>query len=224
MSSLPRVEEHTRERIAREFDSLGPDVCVVEISRELGDHNPELLEMATKCATDVGDPAEIMVGFCMFYRLLIVQSGAQMRTCGKPVRKPDSVHFPVSRRTPAISSCGKSTGKGRTRLRQDSIEELERSNPELLQMAHNFASRHADYLGIMQGFALLYRSLVAQAREGPDLSAVSSARGKTQPSEVAILPVGVFIGTLRTHHYPIFYLGNAGCSPRGPVGRRAFRP
>jgi hypothetical protein len=43
------------------------------------------------------------------------------------------------------------------------IEELERSNPELLAMAHNFSSRHKDYLGTMQGFALLYACLAAQA-------------------------------------------------------------
>ena len=30
-------------------------------------------------------------------------------------------------------------------------------------MAHSFASRHKDYLGIMQGFALLYKSLVVQS-------------------------------------------------------------
>jgi hypothetical protein len=45
----------------------------------------------------------------------------------------------------------------------NSIESLDQGNPELLQMAHNFASRHRNYLGVMQGFALLYKSLVAQA-------------------------------------------------------------
>ena len=43
------------------------------------------------------------------------------------------------------------------------IEDLERTNPELLQMAHGFASRHEEYLLVMQGFALLYRSLLVQS-------------------------------------------------------------
>ncbi len=30
-------------------------------------------------------------------------------------------------------------------------------------MAHNFASLHADYLRLMQGFGLLYKSLVVQS-------------------------------------------------------------
>jgi len=43
------------------------------------------------------------------------------------------------------------------------IEDLEQNNPELLQTAHNFASGHRDYLRCMQGFALLYKSLVLQS-------------------------------------------------------------
>ena len=43
------------------------------------------------------------------------------------------------------------------------IAELEEGNPELLQMAHGFASGSANYLLAMQGFALLYRSLVLQS-------------------------------------------------------------
>src|SRR5258705_1809150 len=74
MSWLPRVVENTRERVSREFDSLGPDACVSEISEDLRANNPELLDIAMKCARDVGDPAEIMVGFAMFYRLLVAQS------------------------------------------------------------------------------------------------------------------------------------------------------
>jgi len=42
-------------------------------------------------------------------------------------------------------------------------ETLLKENPCLLQMADSFASRHDDYLGIMQGFALLYKGLSAQA-------------------------------------------------------------
>jgi hypothetical protein len=46
---------------------------------------------------------------------------------------------------------------------RDAIQELEDSNPELLQMAHHFASEHENYAGIMQGFALLYAALVKQS-------------------------------------------------------------
>ena len=40
---------------------------------------------------------------------------------------------------------------------------MRRHNPELLQMAHGFASRQRSYLGMMQGFALIYASLTAQS-------------------------------------------------------------
>ncbi len=151
MSSIPRVAEYTRERISREFDDLGPDACRVEISRDLAIHNPELLDMARNCARDVGDPARIMVGFCMFYRLLTAQSGA-------------AVENPLPCVTPQVRNLvvQQIDENGERAFTEKSIDALERSNPELLQMAHDFASRHADYLGIMQGFALLYASLVAQ--------------------------------------------------------------
>ena len=47
MSALPRVAESTREQIAREFDDLGPDACIAEISEHLRDNNPEWLYMAS---------------------------------------------------------------------------------------------------------------------------------------------------------------------------------
>jgi len=46
----------------------------------------------------------------------------------------------------------------------DSIAELEQHNPELLQVAHNFASGLGNYLHAMQGFALLYKALIMQSR------------------------------------------------------------
>jgi hypothetical protein len=45
------------------------------------------------------------------------------------------------------------------------IADLERFNPELLQTAHNFAEEQADYGGVMQGFALLYACLCAEAAQ-----------------------------------------------------------
>ena len=65
MSWLPTVAESTRERVSREFDNLGPDACLAEISEYLRQNNPELLDMAAKCARDVGDAGQIMVGYAM---------------------------------------------------------------------------------------------------------------------------------------------------------------
>ena len=45
----------------------------------------------------------------------------------------------------------------------DAILQLEGGNPELLQMAHYFASAQENYLGTMQGFALLYAALLIQS-------------------------------------------------------------
>ena len=46
----------------------------------------------------------------------------------------------------------------------NAIAELQESNPELLQMAHNFAANLENYLHVMQGFVLLYRSLLVQSQ------------------------------------------------------------
>jgi hypothetical protein len=76
MSSLPRVAALTRERVAREFDDRGPEVCRTEITLDLEANNPELLDMAARCARDVGNFARVMTGFCMFYRVLSAQARA----------------------------------------------------------------------------------------------------------------------------------------------------
>ena len=155
MSLLPRVTATTRERIARELEDFGPAACVAEATENLERHNPEFLDMAVRCAGDVGEPARIMVGFAMFYRLLIAQS---------PVGT-GSMLSPLPRVTPktrnAIVQLVDRMGTGR--FVTETIAEIERDNPELLQAAHGFAVRHEDYLGIMQGFALLYRSLAIQS-------------------------------------------------------------
>ena len=54
MTALPRVAEQTREKVSREFDDAGPGVCVARISETLRNENPELLDMATKWARDIG--------------------------------------------------------------------------------------------------------------------------------------------------------------------------
>src|ERR1700720_2960576 len=68
MSLLPRVTEKARELIARELDARGPDVCMAEIIEHLERHNPELLDMAARCAADLKDPGKAMVGFGVFLR------------------------------------------------------------------------------------------------------------------------------------------------------------
>jgi hypothetical protein len=157
MNLLPRVTEKARELVAREFDARGPDVCVAEIVGHLERHNPELLDMATKCADDLGNPAQAMVGFSMFYRLILGQS---------PVVAGASDLAPILRvsRETRMLLVAEIDEKGPDAFTMESIAELEKSNSELLQMAHNFASRLGNYLHAMQGFALLYRSLLLQSR------------------------------------------------------------
>ena len=156
MSYIPRVSEFTRERISREFDDLGPAACVAEILGQLQAHNPEVLDMMSKCATDVGNPDRIMVGFAMFYRLLLAEELAVMgRTQGGMIPRvaPET-------RDMLVRDIDE---KGPDGFTFEAIDQLHDDNPELLQMAHNFASRHESYLGIMQGFCLVYQSIAIQS-------------------------------------------------------------
>jgi hypothetical protein len=164
MSALPRVAESTREQITREFDDVGPDACVAEISAHLRENNPEWLWMAAKCAGDVGDPQRIMGGFCMFYRLLIAQaapSHPMTIESGAPAEQLNPLpRVTVETRAAIVAKIDKS---GAEAFIKDALQELDGGNPELLQMAHYFASGHDNYLGVMQGFALLYTALVIQS-------------------------------------------------------------
>jgi hypothetical protein len=157
MSLLPRVTQKARELIAREFDSRGPDICMAEVIEHLEQRNPELLDMATKCAVDLGNPTKVMIGFSMFYRLLIGQS---------PAIAADRLLSPVPRVAPETRALlvAEIDKKGTDAFTMEAINELEETNPELLQMAHNFASTLGNYLRAMQGFALLYKSLLIQSR------------------------------------------------------------
>jgi hypothetical protein len=163
MSMLPRVAESTREQITREFDDLGPDACIAEISGHLRDNNPEWLYLAAKCAGDVGDSQRIMGGFCMFYRLLIAQvaPGHPLTTeSGVPVGLNPLPRVTAATRAEIVADIDH---RGAEAFIRDAIQELEDTNPELLQMAHYFASEHGNYPGIMQGFALLYTALLVQS-------------------------------------------------------------
>jgi hypothetical protein len=156
MSLLPRVTERARELLAREFDARGPDVCMAEIVEHLQRDNPEFLHMAAKCAADLGSPAKLLVGFGMFYRLLVGQlsNPGGVTTLGPlPRVSPDT-------RALLVAEIDEMGAEAFTR---EALAELEASNPELLQLANNFASELDDYLRAMQGFALLHRSLVLQS-------------------------------------------------------------
>ena len=163
MSVLPRVAESTREQITREFDDLGPDACVAEIAAHLREHNPEWLYMAAKCAGDVGDPPRIMGGFCMFYRLLIAQAATShpmLIESDAPAELNPLPHVTAATRAAIVAKIDKG---GTETFIKDALQKLDGGNPELLQMAHYFASAQDNYLDIMQGFALLYTALLMQS-------------------------------------------------------------
>ncbi|HEY2037336.1 MAG TPA: hypothetical protein VGG96_10005 [Steroidobacteraceae bacterium] len=153
----------TRERVVREFDDRGPDVCRTEITLELEATNPEVLDIATRCARDVGDFHRMMTGFCMFYRLLAAEAqgcagepGFEER--GRPIsllpRAQAATRSEVVKRIDAVGS---------QEFIREAVDELERHNPELLLTAHHFADDQPDYGGIIQGFALIYAVLTAEA-------------------------------------------------------------
>lgn len=160
MTSLPRVTEYTRERVAREFDDLGPEACVAEIAEDLENNNPELLDIARKCAADIGEPARTMAGFCMFYRLLTAQS---MQELPRPQSGPFLSALPRVTRETRDRVAAEIAVRGAESFTMRYIDELEQHNPALLQMAHNFASRESNYVGVMEGIALLWAALLAQS-------------------------------------------------------------
>lgn len=148
---LSYVDELTWERVARDFDDVGPDACMAEIVDDLLDDNPHYLEMASRCARDVGDHDRIITGFCMFYRILAQSARAEGAVI--PRIAPDTRDIIVA----MMDEFGTDT------FVLFATEALEQENPQLLQMASGFASRHERYLDIMRGFVLLYKSLSAQA-------------------------------------------------------------
>jgi hypothetical protein len=132
------------------------------ISDSLRQNNPELLDIAAQCAAHTGERDESMLGFCVFYRLLLAQAAADGE---RPwAHAPRAQFDPLPRVTPqtraaVVRAIGE---RGAEAFTRDAVEELERSNPALLQVAHRFAARTRDYLGAMQGFALVYACLARQ--------------------------------------------------------------
>jgi hypothetical protein len=127
-----------------------------EITDCLTRDNPELLDMARKCAADIGDAPRIMVGFGMFYQLLI---SASVDASGMPFRHA----LPSVTAETREALVNEIDRNGPEAFTASAIGDLEITNPELMQMAHGFASRQKDYLRVMQGFALLHRSLIVQS-------------------------------------------------------------
>jgi hypothetical protein len=80
MSMLPRVTDPTRERVSREFDNLGPEVCMVDIRKDLDRHNPQLLDMAMKWAGEGNEGKKLFTAFGMFYRLLAAEASAPLES------------------------------------------------------------------------------------------------------------------------------------------------
>ena len=157
MSFIPRVRELTRERISREFDDLGPLACLTWMTRTLEEQNPEVLDMMSKCARDVGDQERIMVGFAMFYRLLLAEASVLEKVLGGSL---------LPRVTPETRALivKEIEEESADRFTLSACDQLASDNPELLQMADGFASRHSPYLAIMQGFCLVYRSIAVQSK------------------------------------------------------------
>lgn len=157
MSVLPRVTELTRERISREFDDLGPDACMAEIKDDLRQHNPELLDMAIRWAGGGAEGPNLITAFGMFYRLLAAEADAPL---GSSALNP-LPRVSIEVRDAIVKRIDRTDGETFTR---EAIDNLEVVNPELLQMAHGYASRRLDYGRTMQGFALLHEALLIQSR------------------------------------------------------------
>jgi len=157
MSVLPRVTELTRERISREFDDLGPDACMAEIKADLRQHNPELLDMASRWAGDGGEAEGLMTAFGMFYRLLAAEALAPLGA---------GALTPLPRVSAEVRDAivARIDRTGDETFTREAINNLESVNPELLQMAHGYASRRPDYGHTMHGFALLHEALLIQFR------------------------------------------------------------
>jgi hypothetical protein len=157
MSMMPRVTDPTRERISREFDSLGPDVCMADIRRDLDRHNPQLLDMAVKWAGEGKEGKKLFTAFGMFYRLLAAEASALLESDAlTPLPQVSSeTRDQLVERVSRI---------GDEQFCREAIGNLEAANPELLQMAHGFASARPDYARTMQGFALLHEALLIQSQ------------------------------------------------------------
>jgi hypothetical protein len=157
MTFFSPVSAATRERISREFDERGPQACLAEVIEDLRRNNPQLLGIARSCAASLDDQPRIMLGFGMFYRLLIAPSVPVGATSGVSP-------LPCVTRETCDVVVNEIDRDGTEAFTMRIVNDLEANNPELLQMAHNFASRQSDYLGVIQGLALFYKSIVEESK------------------------------------------------------------
>jgi hypothetical protein len=128
---------------------------MIEIENDLRRNNPELFDMIARCAHSLGDYRRIMVGFGMFYRLLL----APATPCDERALLSPLPRVTAQTREMIVRLID---NQGSEAFTLEIIEGLEADNPELLQMAHGFASWQTNYLLVMQGFALFYKSLIDQ--------------------------------------------------------------
>ena len=98
-----------------------------------------------------------MTAFGMFYRLLAAEARAPLDSSGLYPLPRVSVEV----RDAIVERIDRTDGETFT---HEAIDNLETRNPELLQMAHGYASRRPDYGRTMQGFALLHEALLIQSR------------------------------------------------------------
>src|ERR1700722_16837389 len=125
MSVLPRVTERIREQISREFDDLGPETCMAEIKADLSQHNPELLDMASRWAGESGEAASFMTAFGMFYKLLAAEALALAPLGAGMLTALPRVSGEV--RGAIVERIGRTGGEHFTR---EAIDNLEAVNPE----------------------------------------------------------------------------------------------
>ncbi|MBB5662728.1 hypothetical protein GGI64_000150 [Rhizobium leguminosarum] len=130
---------------------------MAEIKADLHQHNPELLDMAVRWVGNGAEAAGLMAAFGMFYRLLASEADALM---GSSALNP-LPRVSIEVREAIVKRIDQTDGETFTR---EAIDNLEVVNPELLQMAHGYASRRSDYGRTMQGFALLHEALLIQSR------------------------------------------------------------
>ena len=148
---LPFVSERHWERVARDFEDLGPAVCVAEIVARLETDNPRYLAVARRCASAAADEAGVFTGFATFYGII----GREARERGALVPRIADQTLEV------IDALLQEFGEDQFVVLSTGL--LCGENPCLAQMADSFASRQSDSLTIMQGFVLLYKCLSMQA-------------------------------------------------------------
>ena len=91
-----------------------------------------------------------MTWFCMFYRVLNAQARAGLGASADPAKQQLSLLRRVSAATRA-EIVKRIQSAGSQEFTRETVADLESHNPELLIMAHNFATDHSDYGGVIQG-------------------------------------------------------------------------